>query len=193
MSPLSSEYLLALTLYSWGLVHSGVGIDDPHGWEHQAFHHEITVEIFCDFATQYEWSNPDYLKDNHRNLWYSTVQGWQSECKNAPRLWVMDNMPSSTYFSQQVDFAERHIAWLEGQYHTDLWTSRGYWASRLEAAKPLLQGYEHLQRASHMNPYYQTAYIRGCLREAQEIFGKEAIETGRLPPPVPLQHFQRIP
>jgi hypothetical protein len=111
------------------------------------------------------------------------------ELLHAPHLWVGDLMPDSDTLSRNLAFNRQFRQELERRHRVDLGQARV-----LQAVMHETDNLHRIWDLAHdaMCGSYYIVYRRQALRNLREVIGEQAIQSGLLPPHIPIWRFQSI-
>jgi hypothetical protein len=178
-----------LLLCAWAGAHTDAPVPEAITHLH-GFHEALHVVALSE----------GWIYDGERVSGLERVRWCRWLAEGTPDGCVMDRLPPRAWIDGQTAFATAHIRWLEDQMilASSPWERR-HWHDWLDEARDLRAGYEHLSQAY----YYadatpgeygvtrQLAETRHHLHLAGLYLGRSAVETGVLPPVVPLHRFRR--
>lgn len=178
-------YPFWLILYTYAVIHGGGPIPDdfhdkvPGGWE-------AVKEV----VIQKGW----VTKEEKGYFALSRAVEICEEVGDAPEVYALHYCPTWQTLGQQIQFAEKHLEHLKMVQSLEFDHMKWQWDPWIEEATTLKDGYQALYDAQVNLLFHATEPWRAMahLKKAKEVFGEEAIQTGILPPPVPVHRFKFV-
>lgn len=129
--------------------------------------------------------------DCHVTIW--ALRNSREITEGAPPSWAVRNLPGCDYLWAERNFALDHLDWVKGQRESSVGILHHFYQEWEAKAYELSEAYWYLANAKRMEdePWNRSS-MRYNLKCAAVLLGEDAIYTGCLPPPVPLQFFKRL-
>jgi len=172
-------------LLAWSSV---VGdVTPPPGWESTPGYAQALRWTAEDMELVGPWEEGPLTIDRVRTLY--------RECDGLPRLWVLDAQMSERQLEDLLKVATDHVAWAKGMRRlaSSRWEQDG-WDVWIAEAEQCAEVYRALAFARfYVRIGRSLADVREQLGIASRIVGRDDLQMGLLPPPVPVWRFRRIP
>lgn len=188
-----------LVLHAWALAHSDAPV--PDGVEYRPGF----IEALRAVAIHEEWIYPYEF-----GMSVVYARDLRDRLQGTPPLWTARVLPSVRWLDDEVAWANAHLEWCDRRAALEAspWRLRD-WDDHRAEVRALRDGYRAAswakmhansaadpRRAADPATWYgsnpEAWHVRKLLAEARQHLGREAIETGILPPVVPAWRFQRV-